>query len=86
MGFIKGASVMHWNFEKEPDRIKTAPEEELRAFLRADAEKTDTTDREMEIVFQVTAELTRRREARGEPVNAKAALKIFRRQYRQKKN
>ena len=55
--------------------IKTAPEEALETFLRANAAKKEITEDEIEIDLQVMEELYKRREARGMRIDAKAVFK-----------
>lgn len=57
-------------------------DEALRAFLR-DSVDREISDREWDTVFLVVEELLRRRRARGEELDAKAALERFYKYYRE---
>ena len=51
---------------KSINSIKTSSDDDLEAFLRADAEKDNISDEEIEIDLQVMEELAKRQEARGD--------------------
>lgn len=63
--------------EKSINSIKTSSDDDLEAFLRADAEKDNISDEEIEIDLQVMEELAKRQEARGEGIDVKAAWDRF---------
>ena len=64
--------------EKSINSIKTSSDDDLEAFLRADAEKDNISDEEIEIDLQVMEELAKRQEARGDsPDNLSAIIGYF---------
>lgn len=64
--------------EKSINSIKTSSDDDLEAFLRADAEKDNISDEEIEIELQVMEELAKRQEARGDsPDNLSAIIGYF---------
>lgn len=63
--------------EKSINSIKTSSDDDLEAFLRADAEKDNISDEEIEIDLQIMEELAKRQEARGEGIDVKAAWDRF---------
>ena len=59
--------------EKSINSIKTSSDDDLEAFLRADAEKDNISDEEKEIDLQVMEELANRQQTRGNGIDVKAA-------------
>ena len=59
--------------EKSINSIKTSSDDDLEAFLRADAEKDNISDEEIEIDLQVMEELANRQQTRGNGIDVKAA-------------
>lgn len=55
--------------EKSINSIKTSSDDDLEAFLRADAEKDNISDEEIEIDLQVMEELANRQQARGDGID-----------------
>ena len=63
--------------EKSINSIKTSSDDDLEAFLRADAEKDNISDEEIEIDLQVMEELANRQQTRGNGIDVKAAWDSF---------
>lgn len=70
--------------DKYIEIIKNLSDNALKAFLRSDIEREEySSDQEINMVLQVMQELSKRRTARGETVDAHAAWEKFCKYYRE---